>query len=134
LGTGLPLVVVHSLVPHRPSRTLRAATHGRSVWDITVPLPSASLQPQISTLAPATVHAGEAAFALAVTGSNFGASSVVRWNGQSRPTTIKDSGHLTAQIPASDIALVGRVSIDVFNASRGGAGPSPRISPSAQLR
>src|SRR5262249_46647801 len=43
LGVGLPRVVVYSLVLHRASRTLRAATHGRSVWDIPVPLSSPSL-------------------------------------------------------------------------------------------
>ncbi len=33
LGNGLPRVVVTSLVLHRKTRTLRAATHGRSMWD-----------------------------------------------------------------------------------------------------
>ncbi|MFY9558608.1 MAG: CARDB domain-containing protein [Terriglobales bacterium] len=36
-SNGLPNVVVLSLKLHRSSRTLRAATHGRSVWDIVVP-------------------------------------------------------------------------------------------------
>ncbi len=36
LGAGLPRVIVHSLRLHRPSRTLRAATFGRSMWDISV--------------------------------------------------------------------------------------------------
>ena len=37
LGTSLPNVIVHSLRLDRPSRTLRAATYGRGVWDIPVP-------------------------------------------------------------------------------------------------
>jgi photosystem II stability/assembly factor-like uncharacterized protein len=34
LVRGLPRVVVTDLVLHRPSRTLRATTHGRSAWDL----------------------------------------------------------------------------------------------------
>ncbi len=37
LGTGLPRVAVFGLELHRGSRTLRAATHGRSMWDLNVP-------------------------------------------------------------------------------------------------
>ncbi|PWU05637.1 MAG: hypothetical protein C5B51_14045, partial [Terriglobia bacterium] len=37
LGTGLPYVIVHSLKLHRPSRTLRAGTYGRGMWDLPVP-------------------------------------------------------------------------------------------------
>ena len=39
MGTGLPRTVVSSLKLHDPSRTLRAATMGRSAWDIIAPLP-----------------------------------------------------------------------------------------------
>jgi uncharacterized repeat protein (TIGR01451 family) len=38
LGAGLPRVTVLGLTLHNPSRTLRAATHGRSMWDIHVPV------------------------------------------------------------------------------------------------
>ncbi len=34
LGNGLPRVIIHSLKLHRPTRTLRAATFGRGMWDI----------------------------------------------------------------------------------------------------
>ena len=37
LVKGLPRVVVNDLVLHRASRTLRAATHGRSMWDLRLP-------------------------------------------------------------------------------------------------
>lgn len=39
LGEGLPRSAVRALALHRPSRVLRAATHGRGVWDLGVPLP-----------------------------------------------------------------------------------------------
>ncbi|MBZ5621098.1 MAG: hypothetical protein LAQ69_20585, partial [Acidobacteriia bacterium] len=90
LGNGLPKVVVNSLVLQRRARVLRAATHGRSVWDILVPLAAASLQPAIGSIAPASANAGDAAFTLAVTGSGFVGRTVVRWNGQDRPTTFVD--------------------------------------------
>ncbi|MCU1308010.1 MAG: glycosyl hydrolase [Acidobacteriaceae bacterium] len=49
LRTGLPNVAVLGLKLHRPSRTLRAATHGRGMWDLAVPScvtgPCATLSP-----------------------------------------------------------------------------------------
>lgn len=37
LANGLPRVAVYGLKLHRASRTLRAATHGRGFWDLSVP-------------------------------------------------------------------------------------------------
>ena len=37
LGTGLPNVICHALKLHSPSRTLRVATWGRGMWDLSVP-------------------------------------------------------------------------------------------------
>lgn len=37
-GTGLPRVTVLGVTLHNSSRTLRASTHGRSMWDIHVPI------------------------------------------------------------------------------------------------
>ncbi len=119
LGNGLPLVVVDSLVLHRASRTLRAATHGRSMWDILVPLPSQSLQPIVNSLSPSSINGGGPGFTISVSGANFTTGAVLRWNGSSRPTNIVDSSNLTAQISAADIAQVARVSIDVLIPSRG---------------
>jgi uncharacterized protein (TIGR03437 family) len=106
---------------------LRAGTHGRSVWDILVPVPGASVQPTIQTVTPSTLDAGAAATALAVTGSNFRAGTALRWNGQNRPTTFVDSTHATVQIPASDLAAVGRGTLVAFNSEAGG-GPSNSVS------
>jgi uncharacterized protein (TIGR03437 family) len=39
-GTTLPRVIVNALKLHRPTRTLRAATYGRGIWDLAVPVPS----------------------------------------------------------------------------------------------
>jgi uncharacterized protein (TIGR03437 family) len=140
LGSGLPVVVVESLVLHRASRTLRAATHGRSMWDILVPLPSTSIQPTINLISPNVVNVGGAGFSISVTGANFATGTVLRWNGSSRPTSIIDSTHLTAQITSADIALVGRIALDAFSPSRGAGvsnavnfniGPAPATSSQA---
>jgi uncharacterized protein (TIGR03437 family) len=122
LGNGLPKVVVLSVLLHRPSRTLRAATHGRGVWDILIPLSStsASSDPSIQSLTPNTANAGGAGFSLSVTGANFGTGTTVRWNGLSRSTNVVDSQHLSAEITAADIANVGIADIDVFSPSTGG--------------
>ena len=125
LGNGLPNVVVEALVLHRPSRILRAATHGRSVWDIALPLSTPSLQPVISSLSPQTVNSGSGSFSLSVTGSNFVAGTTIRWNGQNKPTRFVDNKHLAVDIIADDVAAVGRVSILAFNASRGGGASIP---------
>jgi YVTN family beta-propeller protein len=56
-----------------------------------------------------------------VSGKNFVAGSVVRWNGSDRPTTSNGSVNgLTAQISASDIAAAGTASVTVFNPGPGG--------------
>jgi hypothetical protein len=56
LGTGLPDVAVLSLVFHHATRTLRAATHGRSAWDIPIPLagPAPTSTSVISSSNPST--------------------------------------------------------------------------------
>jgi uncharacterized protein (TIGR03437 family) len=137
LGNGLPRVVVLSLTLHRPSRILRAATHGRSAWDILVPLASDSLQPVITTISPNTANAGDPGFTLKLAGSRFTSSTVVKWNGQPRDTTFVDAAHLTVQIPDSDLALIGRASILAFDPAGGTSnmaefpiGPAPQTSSS----
>jgi uncharacterized protein (TIGR03437 family) len=127
LGNGLPNVVVTSVTLQRKSRILRAGTHGRSVWDILVPLPGASQQPAIDSISPTNMDAPGADFTLSVTGSGFTSSTVVRWNGQNRSTTFVDASHLTAAIPAADTALVGRASVLAFDASTG-AGSSNSVA------
>ncbi len=119
LGNGLPNVVVTTMALQRNARVLRAATYGRSVWEILVPLSATSLQPVIDSIAPASANPGDTGFTLAVTGSRFGTGTMLRWNGQARPTTLVDSSHLTAQIPASDIGVLGRASVSVFTPSSG---------------
>jgi DNA-binding beta-propeller fold protein YncE len=83
--------------------------------------------PTINSLIPSCVPAGEQFInavnnQLTVTGLNFVASSVVRWNGTDRPTTLENSlgKILSAQISASDIAAAGTATVTVFNPAPGG--------------
>jgi uncharacterized protein (TIGR03437 family) len=119
LGNGLPRVVVSDLVLHRKTRTLRAATHGRSMWDILTPLASASRQPTIASLSPGSVNAGIGDFTLAVTGTNFAAGTKLRFNGETRSTNVIDNTHLAVLLTADDVAQSGRVNLDAINPSPG---------------
>src|SRR5712691_8786146 len=76
--------------------------------------------PTVTTILPTTKAAGAIAFALTVNGTNFNASSIVRWSGADRPTTLVNSTQLTAQITAADVAVAGNYAITVFNPAPGG--------------
>lgn len=79
--------------------------------------------PVISKLDPDPVVAGGPDFVLSVTGSNFVDGAVVQVNGANRPTTFVNSGLVTAQIPAQDIAVSDVLAVRVVNPAPGG-GPS----------
>jgi uncharacterized protein (TIGR03437 family) len=115
LGDSLPRVVVDSLVLQRATRTLLAATHGRSVWQIGVPLAGASSQPAITSLVPASATSGSGPFTIAVTGKNFGPNAKARWNGQILGTAFFDSTHLQVAIAPENVAAPGRATVTVFN-------------------
>lgn len=57
-SNGLPNVAVLGLRIHIPSRTLLAATHGRSAWEMVVPNGGATPSTTAITLAPQTVAVG----------------------------------------------------------------------------
>jgi hypothetical protein len=61
--------------------------------------------PFISSISPTQVTADGPGFTLTVNGTNFGAKSVVVWNGNVRKTTFINSTQLKAEITAADIAI-----------------------------
>lgn len=77
--------------------------------------------PTLTNLDPAVAIAGGAAFTLTVNGTNFNDTSVVKWNGISRATTLLGATQLQAAIPATDIATAGTASVTVTNPAPGGA-------------
>ncbi len=76
--------------------------------------------PTEASLSPSSETAGDSAFTLTVTGTQFVSTSVVQWNGSARPTTFVSSTTLTAAISAADIANGGIVPVTVMNPAPGG--------------
>jgi hypothetical protein len=76
--------------------------------------------PAESSLSPSSATAGGAAFTLTVTGKKFVSTSTVDWNGVGLTTKYVSSTHLTASVPASDIAAAGKATVTVTNPSPGG--------------
>jgi hypothetical protein len=115
---GLPHVTVLSLRLHEPSRTLRAATHGRGVWDF--PLADLAGTPafRLSAIAPTSAAAGAATLLLTVTGQGFTANSTIRWNGSAAGVTMQPGGsatQLSALIDASMLTQGSAVPVTVVD-------------------
>ena len=103
-ANSLPNSQILSLTLHNPSRTLRAAMHGRGVWDLNLgPGPNTPAF-EISKLSPFTANAPGAATTLTVTGTGFTNGSQVFWGGNARTTSFVSSTQLTAQITAADLS------------------------------
>jgi hypothetical protein len=101
--------------------------------------PSLNPMPVAASLFPTHASAGGAAFTLAVNGSGFTASSLVQWNGATRPTTFVSLTQLRAAIGSSDLGSSGTVQVTVQTPTPGGgisAGraftidPPPTLTPS----
>lgn len=71
--------------------------------------------PVLNALSPGSAAAGSGAFTLTVTGSNFVAGSVARWNGATRTTTFVSGTQLRVAVPAADIASAGQSAVTVAN-------------------
>jgi len=99
LSSGLPRVAVLSLKLHEPSRTLRAATHGRGAWDLHLNNFSFS-GPHISSITPISANNGGTQFTLTVNGSGL-TGGVIQFGG----TPLAGTGM------SSDTALSGSVPV-----------------------
>lgn len=115
LNIGLPRVAVLGLALHSASSTLRAGTHGRSVWDLNI----STVLPvvDITSIFPSSATHGGSGFTLTVNGGSFDATSVVHWNNSALTTTFVSATQLSAMVPASDIANPGKASVTVFDSS-----------------
>lgn len=76
--------------------------------------------PGIEALTPAGAVQGDPGFTLTVIGSDFVASSVVRWNGSDRVTTYITERELRAAILATDLESGGVALVTVFTPPPGG--------------
>lgn len=116
----VPVVLVLSGCGGGTSSSLSGASSGAT---------NANPVPSITIIAPSVVTAGNGAFTLSVTGSNFISSSVVDWNGSPLPTDYVNSALLTASVTAADIQSPGVAKISVSNPAPGGG-----ISATANLQ
>ena len=76
--------------------------------------------PTLTSISPATIGAGGAAFTLTLTGTNFINGSTAQWKGSARTTTFVSATQLTAAITSADIAASGTAAITVVNPTPGG--------------
>ncbi len=120
IGAGLPQAAVLSLGMEHTTRTLRAATHGRSVWDLIVPVKGLNLIPLISSASPKQIPLNTSIRTLTVTGSNFAASSEVLWNQARRPTTFVSASQITASLTSADVGTDSLATVSVFTPGPGG--------------
>jgi photosystem II stability/assembly factor-like uncharacterized protein len=119
LSTGLPHVVVLSLRLHEPSRTLRAATHGRGAWDVNLNNFTFS-GPHISSISPSSANVGGAQFTLTINGSGL-INGAIQWNGSATGVTMLPGGTdamLTATVAPSLLASAGTPKITVVNGTQ----------------
>ena len=77
-------------------------------------LSGAAGTPAITTVSPDNVTENGTAFTMLVNGSNFIPNSVVRWNGDPRPTTYISPTNIQALISAEDIAVAATAEVTVY--------------------
>lgn len=128
LATGFPIVETGGtggaggFQLHRGSRTLWAATAGRGVWELSVPLTA----PRINAIAPQSTAVAAAA-TLTISGENFDANSVVQINGQSMPTSFVGAAELQAAIPANVFPDAGLYYVTVYKPGNSGGVSDPQL-------
>ncbi|MFA5186200.1 MAG: carboxypeptidase regulatory-like domain-containing protein [Patescibacteria group bacterium] len=76
--------------------------------------------PMITGVSPSEFAVQSGDSVLNLTGTNFTTSTVVRWSGSDRVTAYTDSNHISAIIPASDLAQSASVPVTAFDTSPGG--------------
>ena len=117
LSSGLPRVLVRSINLHRRSRTLRAATYGRGMWDLALPAAGTGKLPRIDSVTPGAVT-GPAA--LTISGSNFTPATLVRWNGMTHQATVVNETTVRVDLTSADLGRPGRGTVVLFNPVAGG--------------
>jgi hypothetical protein len=88
------------------------------------PTPPGPTTPTIGSLSPGSAMKGGSDVLLTVNGTNFTASSGVKFNGTSLTTTFVSAQQLTATIPAADIATGGAAQVTVTDPTNGTSNPS----------
>jgi uncharacterized protein (TIGR03437 family) len=92
---------------------------------VTVRIRTPNPAPSLNALSRNFANKGEAPFTLTLTGANFVASSVVRWNERDLETRLVDPAHLEAKITAQELGQAGDYRITVFNPAPDGGLTAP---------
>jgi hypothetical protein len=82
-------------------------------------VPGTAVPPILASLSPNNTLALGGDFTLTLNGTGFNSSSIVRWQGQTRPTTFINPTQLQADIAAADLLLGKTVSVTVFDPLQG---------------
>lgn len=106
-------------------RVLNPAPGGGLSNEVLFTITPANPAPVLTSLNPATVFAGGAAFTLQVNGNGFTGVSVIRVNNVNRATAFVNANQLTTQIAAAEIANQGSLTITVFTPAPGGGVSNP---------
>lgn len=110
IGTGQASVTVLNPPPG-------GGTSGVSPFTLTA---GQNPSPTLNGISPNSANAGSGTFTLTTNGTNFVASSKVRWNGQDLATLFSSNTQLTATVPANLIAAQGAAQVTVFTPTPGG--------------
>jgi photosystem II stability/assembly factor-like uncharacterized protein len=133
--TGLPTVPVVGLTLREASQELRAATHGRGVWDILVPGVNPAGLLLVTSISPSSVAAGSGSAVLTFTGNDFGVPSgtpSVLVDGSSAGVTnviVNNANSMTATLGAS---ITGTAGLHQITVNQPGHAPNPQ-NPTAPM-
>ena len=110
-GSQLTAIIPASSLTTAGSFTITVSDKGKTSNSITLIVSSSA--PTIASLSPGSTIAGSSGFILTVTGTGFNASSVIKWNGNTLPTTYLDSTQLNTSISSSLVASAASIPVTV---------------------
>jgi len=116
----LPNSEILSLTLHNPSRTLRAGTHGRGVWDLNLGPAANTPAFQIGSISPVMAMQSAASIAtFTVNGTGFLSGATINFKMGSTTTslapTASSATQLVATLPAAQLAAQGVAQVSVTN-------------------
>jgi hypothetical protein len=129
-NNSLPNVAVLSLKLHEPSRTLRAATHGRGVWDFAL---GGIGTFALTSLFPVSANTGDPGVSpFTVTGNGFTANSQILFTIGGTTTTLTttpvSATQLTASIPSAVLQNPGVAQVSVKDIATTATLPFPVLA------
>jgi hypothetical protein len=112
-GASLPASAVLGVAVDPVKDQLVAATHGRGMWRVSLPVVPA---PRVTQVSPAFQREGSSALVVTITGTGFRPGATLTVDGVPRATTFVNGARLTATLDAADVAAAGTRSLRVVGA------------------